>query len=122
MIIRCLGTWTDRTHAPLQIGVKEPLSDERVSDSCCDACARAMGAALACRWCRKADTMDGLCAVCWLMLSARVGEPSITLTVYCQEGQISGNYDGAGAVLRLCAAMKEPNYRGFRMLALQEAA
>lgn len=119
MIVRCLGGWTDVTHAPLTIGVKEPLADTRTSDGCCDRCCALMGARIECRWCEDADSANGLCPRCWIHLERRLGMPCVQLTVYRFGAEsLSGSYDGAGAILRLRTAMKESNYAGFGLRAL----
>lgn len=123
MITRCLGTWTTKEHAPVEMGTKEPLHDERPSDTACDACLRAMRVPVVCKWCEKIGTVSGLCDRCELRLSVQVGRPTVELAVYragCEP--LSGQYDGAGAVLRLRAAMKEPGYCGFSLRAMAGVA
>ncbi|MDD5303331.1 MAG: hypothetical protein PHS14_09505 [Elusimicrobia bacterium] len=119
MITRCLGTWTDREHEPVVIGAKEPLSDTRISDGCCDRCCRLMQVPIECRLCGQAETAVGLCGSCEKRLQSQLGEPAYELEVF-RAGfkSLSGQYDGAGVLLRLKTSMKDPAYCGFRLQAL----
>ena len=110
---RCKGTWTEPEHAPVIFGHKEPLGDKSPTDGACDACVRAMGATLTCRICQEVETPNGLCAHCEFKLATEVGKPSWLLTVYKQDGSMSGPYDGAGVLLRLQSAMEHPSFRSF---------
>jgi hypothetical protein len=119
MRIRCLGGWTDDAHDPVFIGQKEPLADTRISDAACDRCCRAMSILIDCRRCGKVPTFSGLCQRCENQLETHLGEPAFRLSVFRAGAEpLVGPYDGAGVMLRLRAAMKEPDYCGFALEAL----
>lgn len=116
MTTRCKGGWNGNAHVPADLG---GVPSELISDGMCDRCARAMGELITCRWCKKVDTAIGLCERCELALSSNMGRPIAELSVYRQgSAPLTGQYDGAGAMLRLRASMQEPGYAGFQLRAL----
>lgn len=69
-----------------------------------------------CRVCELVQTVTGLCGGCERALEAHHGSPAVELTLYMKDGgPLRGPYDGAGAMLRLHAARREPQYAGFTL-------
>lgn len=98
------------------LGAKEPIEDERITDGACDRCCKAMKIDVACRWCGEPHTVQGLCIACEFKLERQMGRPNIELSVFRSGGgPMVGAYDGAGFMLRLKAAMDQPDYCGFAM-------
>lgn len=77
MVIRCLG-WTKPQHAPILIGVKEPVLDVAVTDGMCSGCRAELA--------RRHKARERV------RLTAHLRNPART---------ISGVYDRLGAALRL---------------------